>query len=55
METARKDKRIYTKRTQDQRRDLILKRLEVLKAAHATRAKLIAKLEAKLTAQATPQ
>lgn len=50
METARKDKRIYTKRTPEARKQRLQQRLEVLRAAHATRAKLIERLERKLTA-----
>jgi len=50
-----KTKRTYTRRTAEERKQRLESRLAVLKEAHATRAKLIAKLEAKLTAQATPQ
>lgn len=49
METTQKIKRIYTKRTPDQRHDRLLERLSRLKLAHAKRAQLIAKLEQKLT------
>lgn len=48
METTPKIKRNYTKRTKEQKRDRLLTRLAALKLAHATRAKLIDKLEAKL-------
>lgn len=48
METTPKIKRNYTKRTEEQRRDLILTRLAALKLAHLTREKLIARLELKL-------
>lgn len=48
METARKDVRKYTKRTKDERLHLLTRRLFNLKAAHATRAKLIDRIETKL-------
>lgn len=49
METAPKIKRNYTKRTKEERTHLLARRLHALKAAHAKRAELIARLERKLT------
>lgn len=48
METMRKDKRFYTKRTKEERNHLLGRRLFKLKAAHAKREELIRKLERKL-------
>lgn len=48
METPLKIKRNYTKRTADQRRDLLQTRIVALKLAHLTRQKLIERLELKL-------
>lgn len=48
METARKIKRNYTKRTKEERAHLLRRRLFSLKAAHAVREKLIARMELRL-------
>ena len=49
METARKDKRIYTKRTKQQRLDLLKAKLDNLEAFHAKQALRIETLKTKVS------
>lgn len=49
-ETPLKHKRNYTRRSKEEKRTRLIDRLASLKLAHATRARLIERLEAKLKA-----
>lgn len=50
MEIPLKNKRNYTRRSKEEQRTRLIDRLAGLKLAHATRAQLIERLEAKLKA-----